>query len=64
MQKKFIEVEKKKQEKGKRKWFGAILEIDMLQWLKLAGKLSKASSELLIYFRPSDLKFYMEIVSF
>lgn len=36
----------------------------MLKWLKLTGKLSKASSKLPMYFRPSNLKFYMEIVSF
>lgn len=43
--------------KKKEKQFWAILEIDMLEWLKLTGKLPKASSKLLMYFKPSDIKF-------
>lgn len=52
-----------KRKKKKEKQFWEILEIDKLEWLKHTGKLSKASSKLLMYFRPSDIKFCLEIVS-
>lgn len=58
--KKKLQQLKSKKKKAKKKQFRAILEIDMLKWLKLTGKLS--SSKLLMYFRSSDTRFCLEIM--
>lgn len=56
--------ERKKKKIKKKIKIWELLGIDMLEWLNLTGKLSKASSKLLMYFRHHDSKFYMEIVRF